>query len=274
MDIQSRQPQQFLTKASGYLKDYTHTLNPYMGCQFACTYCYVRRSPISLFSGKTWGDWVTAKTDEQLKFRKELQKNKAKGPFTVFMSSSTDPYQPLEKKYEMTRYLLSEMHDCPPDFLFIQTRSPLIQRDIDILQSYPGNFIVSMTVESDREDIIRHFTPKTPSIQSRLKTVDKLRAAHIPTQIAVAPVLPCTNQFGERLAKHVDRVTIDDYFMGDGSNGRRTQSLGIQSLYEDFDLQSWYHPDTYLHVLKLIQDAFPHDNIAISSNGFVPFQSN
>lgn len=56
MDIQSRQPQQFLTKASGYLKDYTHTLNPYMGCQFACTYCYVRRSPISLFSGKTWGD--------------------------------------------------------------------------------------------------------------------------------------------------------------------------------------------------------------------------
>lgn len=97
MDIQSRQPQQFLTKASGYLKDYTHTLNPYMGCQFACTYCYVRRSPISLFSGKTWGDWVTAKTDEQLKFRKELQKNKAKGPFTVFMSSSTDPYQPLEK---------------------------------------------------------------------------------------------------------------------------------------------------------------------------------
>lgn len=73
-----------------------------------------------------------------------------------------------------------------------------------------------MTVESDREDIIRHFTPKAPSIQSRLKTVDKLRAAHIPTQIAVAPVLPCTNQFGERLAKHVDRVTIDDYFMGMG----------------------------------------------------------
>lgn len=166
------------------------------------------------------------------------------------------------------------MHDCPPDFLFIQTRSPLIQRDIDILESYPGNFIVSVTVETDREDIIRHFTPKAPSIQSRLKTVDKLRAAQIPTQIAIAPVLPCTDQFAERLAEYVDRVTIDDYFMGDGSNGRRTHSLGIQSLYENLDLQSWYHPDAYLHVIKLMQDAFPHDNIAISREGFMPFQSN
>ncbi|HHU6751155.1 TPA: hypothetical protein ACUI23_001861 [Staphylococcus pseudintermedius] len=77
MAIQSRQPQQFLTKASNYLKDDAHTLNPCMGGQFACTYCYVRRSPFSLFSGKTWGDWVTAKTDELLKFRKELQKNKS-----------------------------------------------------------------------------------------------------------------------------------------------------------------------------------------------------
>ncbi|MEJ7252744.1 radical SAM protein, partial [Staphylococcus epidermidis] len=61
-------------------------------------------------------------------------------------------------------------------------------------------------------------------------------------------------------------------FMGDGSNGRRTQSLGIQSLYETLDLQSWYHPDAYLHVLKLMQDVFPHENIEISRDGFVPFQ--
>ncbi|REB90604.1 radical SAM protein, partial [Staphylococcus pseudintermedius] len=78
--------------------------------------------------------------------------------------------------------------------------------------------------------------------------------------------------FGELLAEHVDRVTIDDYFMCDGSNGRRTRSLGIQCLYVDFDLQYWSHPDAYLHVLKLMQDAFPHDNIAISSNDCVPFQ--
>ncbi|HHU6751154.1 TPA: hypothetical protein ACUI23_001860 [Staphylococcus pseudintermedius] len=65
--------------------------------------------------------------------------------------------------------------------------------------------------------------------------MDKLRVAHIPTQIAVAPVLPCTDQFAQRLAKHVDRVTINDDFMGDGAKGRRTQSLGIQALYKNFD---------------------------------------
>lgn len=68
------------------------------------------------------------------------------------------------------------------------TRRPLIQRDIDILQSYPGDFIVSITVETDREDIIFHFTPKAPSIQFHLKTVDKLRVAHIPIRIAIAPI--------------------------------------------------------------------------------------
>lgn len=270
MEINVKQPKQFLTKASGFLKDYTHTLNPYMGCQYACSYCYLRKSPISLFSGKNWGEWVTVKNNVNHQFQNELQHAKRKGSVTIFMSSSTDPYQPLEKKYEITRTLLTSMASHPPNFLFIQTRSPLIQRDIDILKTYPGRFIVSMTIETDREDMVRYFTPQAPSIQSRLNALKKLRQAGIPTQVAVAPLLPCTTNFPEILAQYTDDVTIDDYFMGDGSNGRRTESLGMRHMYQALHLEDWYQPDAYQYVLKLMQSRFSKTHISVSVDGFKP----
>lgn len=270
MDINFKQPHQFLTKASGYLADYTHTLNPYMGCQFGCRYCYVRKSPVSLFSGKTWGEWVTVKQNIADQFEKELIRAKKKGPVTIFMSSSTDPYQPIEKKYEVTRQLLKTMCHTPPDYLFIQTRGPLIQRDIDILSSYPGHFIVSMTIETDREDVIRQFTPHAPSIQSRLLTLSKLNNAHIPVQIAIAPILPCTPYFGERLKKYTHQVTIDDYFMGDGSKGRRTQSLNISNIYASMGEIDWFHRDAYQYVQNLMIQTFGSQNVLISIDGFKP----
>ncbi len=270
MDIEFRQPKQFLTKASGFLSDYTHTLNPYMGCQFGCHYCYVRKSPISLFSGKTWGEWVTVKEDMSNQFKKELLRAKQKGPTTLFMSSSTDPYQPIEKKYKVTRQLLEVMHETPPDFLFIQTRGTLIQRDIDLLSTYKGDFIVSMTIETDREEIIRHFTPHAPSIQARLSTLKKLKQAHIPVQVAVAPVLPCTDQFAELLKPYTDQVTVDDYFMGDGSNGRRTQSLNIENIYASIDEMDWFQRDAYQYVQNLMIQAFGKQNVSISVDGFKP----
>lgn len=270
MDIEYRQPKQFLTKASGFLANYTHTLNPYMGCQFGCQYCYVRKSPISLFSGKNWGEWVTIKQDVTNQFEKELRRAKQKGNVTIFMSSSTDPYQPLEKKHEITRHLLEVMAQTPPDFLFIQTRSPLIQRDIDILSRYPGKFIVSMTIETDREDIIRHFTPHAPSIKSRLLTLAKLKAANIPVQVAIAPVLPCTDDFAHILKPYTHQVTVDDYFMGDGSQGRRTNALGIDSIYKAIGEMSWYHPEAYQYVANMMKKTFGDGNVAISIEGFKP----
>ncbi|PTH61861.1 radical SAM protein [Staphylococcus agnetis] len=270
MDIEFRQPKQFLTKASGFLSDYTHTLNPYMGCQFGCHYCYVRKSPISLFSGKTWGEWVTVKEDMSNQFKKELLRAKQKGPTTLFMSSSTDPYQQIEKTYKVTRQLLEVMHETPPDFLFIQTRGTLIQRDIDLLSTYKGDFIVSMTIETDREEIIRHFTPHAPSIQARLSTLKKLKQAHIPVQVAVAPVLPCTDQFAELLKPYTDQVTVDDYFMGDGSNGRRTQSLNIENIYASIDEMDWFQRDAYQYVQNLMIQAFGKQNVSISVDGFKP----
>ena len=83
-----------------------------------------------------------------------------------------------------------------------------------------------MTIETDSETIRKHFTPKAPPIQARFNTLRKLSEAGIPIQVAIAPVLPSGEYFAEKLKSYVeriDRICIDDYFMGDGSGGKRTK---------------------------------------------------
>ena len=119
------------------------------------------------------GSWVDVKVESAAILRKELKRAKTKGPVTIFMSSSTDPYQPVEAKEEVTRALLEVMVSEPPDFLLVQTRSPLVRRDVDLLQQLGERVRVSMTVETDREEIRKHFTPSAPPIQARLKTLER-----------------------------------------------------------------------------------------------------
>lgn len=123
-----------LTEAKGYLDvGFTHSLNPYSGCAFSCRYCYVREMPIQRFKEIPWGEWLDIKTNAAENYRNEIIKLRRKNkPVNIFMSSATDPYQPIERKANITRAILAEMIENPPDFLQIQTRSPLITRDIDL----------------------------------------------------------------------------------------------------------------------------------------------
>jgi DNA repair photolyase len=268
--IQHKAPKRLLTPASGYLKGYTHTLNPYAGCAFGCTYCYVRKMPVALFRSEEWGTWVNIKNGAAELLRKELKKASEKGKVTIFMSSSTDPYQPVEAKEKITRSLLEVMAETPPDFLFLQTRSPLIARDLDLLKSFQHKILVSMTIETDREDIRKTFSPFAPPIQARMRTLKLIVDAGIPAQAAVSPLLPSTKEFAKKLSRIVKRVTIDDYFMGDGSNGRRTKSLGVQKIYEQIGEEKWYSETAYLQLVEMFRQEFEDKQIFISQSGFLP----
>jgi DNA repair photolyase len=123
-------PKTLMNKGTGFLSGYSHSLNPYTGCAFACSYCYVRQMPVSTFRNAEWGTWIDIKKDVEYTFQKELLRAKTKGPVTIFMSSSTDPYQSIEHKEKITQSLLKIMVENPPDFLLVQTRSPLVRRDI------------------------------------------------------------------------------------------------------------------------------------------------
>jgi DNA repair photolyase len=263
-------PKKLLNAASGYLAGYTHTLNPYTGCAFACSYCYVRQMPVSLFRGQTWGEWVDLKQHAATLLHKELLAAQRKGPVTIFMSSSTDPYQPVEFRAGITRSLLEVMIRVKPDFVLLQTRSPLVTRDIDLLQALGNSVRVSMTVETDREDIRKAFTPAAPPLAARMRALELLAQHGIPVQATIAPLLPCTDLFAEKLASLVDKVCLDDYFMGDGSKGRRTERIGVRSIYERLHLDEWYSKDATLRFKEQLQAYFPHDRIGISQAGFLP----
>ncbi|MBA4544323.1 MULTISPECIES: radical SAM protein [Thermoactinomyces] len=268
-DFFYKYPKRLLNKGTGFLSDYSYSLNPYTGCAFGCSYCYVRQMPVSLFRKEEWGSWVDIKKNAADLLHKELKRAKKQGKVTIFMSSSTDPYQPIEYKERVTRSLLEVMVENKPDFLFVQTRSPLVRRDIDLFLLLKDRVRISMTIETDREDMRKHFTPDAPPISARLKTLRLLSDAGVPTQATIAPVLPSSEEFPEKL-RLVDRVCVDDYFMGDGSGGKRTGKLGIFSVYKELGLEEWYDPSAYRIVYDRLKKVFSNDQIYLSKQGFSP----
>ncbi|MBA4493840.1 radical SAM protein [Paenactinomyces guangxiensis] len=241
-----------------------------MGCAFACSYCYVRRMPIALFRKQQWGTWVDIKEQAHEIFGKELKQAKKKGPVTIFMSSSTDPYQPVEYKEKVTRALVEVMTAEKPDFLFVQTRSPLVTRDIDLFTKLKDRIRISITVETDLEEIRKTFTPQAPPVRARLHALNKLREAGLPVQAAISPVLPFSGEFPKKLSEIVDRVCVDDYFKGDGSGGKRTERLGIREIYKSLNLQQWYNEQTINKTIGELNKVFDPSQICISRNGFLP----
>ncbi|WP_282939322.1 radical SAM protein [Paenibacillus sp. RC67] len=263
-------PKQLLNPASGYLTEYSHTLNPYTGCAFSCSYCYVREMPVAKFRAESWGTWVDIKEGAAALLAKELLKARRKGPVTIFMSSSTDPYQPVEYREQLTRSLLEVMVQEQPDFLLVQTRSPLVTRDIDLLLQMKDRVRISMTVETDLEPVRRAFTPAAPPLAARMKALKQLTDQGLDVQAAISPVLPSSDQFAERLAEVVDRVCIDDFFMGDGSLGKRTERLGIRRIYEQLGMSEWYDRSAYQRVLSDLRAHFPTNRVYVSQAGFLP----
>ncbi|KGR76340.1 SPL family radical SAM protein [Ureibacillus sinduriensis] len=270
MSIQIKEvlAKKILTEAKGYLDvGFTHSLNPYSGCAFACRYCYVREMPIQRFKEIPWGEWLDIKLNAAENVRNEIlalrRKNKA---INIFMSSATDPYQPIERKAKIVRGILEEMIKNPPDFLQIQTRSPLITRDIELLAKLNEKckVLVSMTVETDREDIKRLFAPHAPGIKLRIKALKELHDAGIRTQASISPVLPFTPDFPKVFEGIVDHIWIDTLTIGDGANGKRSERLGMPEIFEENGLAKWYRRDIHAAVEKYFKKVYPSEMIRVS----------
>jgi uncharacterized Fe-S cluster-containing radical SAM superfamily protein len=183
-----REVKQILTRTGGFLAGFTHSLQPYTGCEFSCVYCYVREMAVQKTNpfGLPWSEWIAPKTNAPELLRRVAERGRL-GEARIFCSSSTDPYTPQERRFELTRGCLEVMVRHPPAALVLQTRSPLVVRDAALLARLPRT-VASVTVTTDDEAVRRLLEPNSPAIERRLDALRRLRAAGVRTQAAVAPL--------------------------------------------------------------------------------------
>jgi DNA repair photolyase len=174
------------------LPDADYVVNPYTGCEFGCQYCYAS------FTGRfvnepvaNWGNYVYAKVNAVSLFEVELGRMRRAGRApSLLLSSVTDPYQGAEKKYRLTRGILEALAREPyPGVVGILTKSPLVLRDVDVLQSLPGAE-VGLTVTTTDDRLSRFLEVRAPLASRRLRTLAELHAAGIRTYAFVGPLLP------------------------------------------------------------------------------------
>ena len=185
-------------------KVYDYVINPYVGCQHACSYCYARF--MKRFSGhkEPWGKFVDVKINAADLLRVEVNKKKRA---RVWISGVCDPYQPLEAKYKLSRACLEILaqNDWP---VIVQTRSPLVLRDMDILKE-ARDFEVGLSVTTADDKIRKLFEPNAPPITERLRALDQLHRSGIKTYAMIAPILPGAEALANALEGKVDYILVD-----------------------------------------------------------------
>jgi len=262
-----REVSRILTPTGGYLRDFTHTLQPYAGCQFRCAYCYVREMTVQRANPYRlpWSEWIAPKTNAPERLLREAQCGVLAGA-RIFCSSATDPYTPIERQWRLTRGCLEVLVQHPPAFLTVQTRSPLVLRDVDLLARIP-TALASVTITTDDERVRRLLEPNAPSVALRVGALAKLRAAGVPTQVAVSPLLPCDPQRLARMLEPVaDRVVIDDFFRGDGAGGRRSRAALLQLRAAGY--AAWAEPGYADAAIEIFRKVLGAQRIGISAEGF------
>ncbi|MCU0494668.1 MAG: radical SAM protein [Chloroflexaceae bacterium] len=252
-----------LTESTGFMDGYDYTLNPYSGCTFGCSYCYAAFFVRDKAQQDTWGQWVRVK-DNALELLQRWRKKPLHGK-TIYMSSVTDPYQPLERDLLLTRSLLEELANYHKPRLVIQTRSQLVVRDLDLLQRF-GSVQVNMTVTTDDEAVRKAFEPHCSSIPARLKAIADIQAAGVATCITMTPLLPVADatSFAERLlATGVEKFVVQPFHPERGKfvAGTRDEALALCR-------ERGWTAARYREVLAVLRQQLPQ--LAEGKDGFAP----
>jgi len=192
------------------IEDVDYAINPYLGCQHGCVYCYARFMGRRGHLGEPWGSFVDVKTNALKRLAEELPRKK-RG--VVLLSSVTDPYQPLEGSWMLTRGCLKHLLDY--DFpINVQTKSTLVLRDLDLLQRF-SDCEVGFTVTTLDDKVRRIFEPEASPVAERLKALRTISETGIRTYAFLGPMLPYLSDrkleelLVELTSVGVDRILVD-----------------------------------------------------------------
>ena len=183
-----------LNRSTSTRMPFTWTINPYRGCEFACKYCYARYTHefMEMRDGLDFERKIYVKQHAADLLREELRHVKFGEDIAIGTGTATDPYQPAERKFEVTRGILEELARHTDLDIGIVTKSDLVLRDIDLLKNLSRNnrLFVNITVTTLKADLARILEPRAPRPDLRLDAVHRLVQAGIQAGVICAPVLP------------------------------------------------------------------------------------
>ncbi len=194
--IDRAEARSILSPVTGFLREagFTHSLTPARNCTFGCSYCYVPtmrvQAGLKPEDWRHWGEGTTFKSTAAELLRRAL----GRGPGQrIYCSPLTDPYQPAEEEGRAMPAILEAVAERAPAVFVVQTRGPLILRDVELLQKAARGtrLRVSFSVTTDREEVRRIFEPHCAPLAQRWETIRALRAAGIAVTATLAPLLPC-----------------------------------------------------------------------------------
>ncbi len=253
---------------------FDYSLNPYRGCSHACRYCYARES-------HTYLDLNVAEDFEEKLFVKEnlgsrLKEELRKVPLSsvIAIGTATDPYQPLEGHHQLARRALELLNESGHAFT-VTTKSPLIERDLDLLapMGQRGQVGVNISLLSTDKTLIRTLEPGTSPPRRRLEAIRRLKDAGIPVGVFVAPIIPGLSDQPQQLASLFEAIkdagadwamtsttrlsdAIRDYFIAQVASIDGTAAERLRSLYGEGAFVDAGYRRALLHLLESLYRRF------------------
>ena len=247
-----------LSPTTGFIAEagFTHSLTPARNCTFGCTYCYV---PTLRIQGglkpddwQRWGQFTTFKSNAADLLRHELREHQR-----IYCSPMVDPYQPAEEYERIMPRLLDVLLDTQPRVFVLQTRGPMILRDLERLGALARctTLRVSFSITTNREAVRKLYEPHCAPIAERLDVIRTLRDAGIETYATLAPLLPCDPE--ELALRTLDASGRD--LIGDPLHIRSAKPRGATTRDAAFRVsaaqshQEWFDPGFQAEIVERIQ---------------------
>jgi DNA repair photolyase len=236
-----------LSPVSGFLAEagFTHSLTPARNCTFGCLYCYVPTMRVQGGLQKDdwlhWGEFTTFKSNTA-----ELLARSLRPGHVIYCSPLTDPWQPAEATRQLMPDVLEAVIASPPKVFVIQTRGPLILRDLKLLTALKDrtSLRVSFSVTTDRDDVRRIFEPHCAPIGERWRTIQLLSDAGIETSVALAPILPCDPEalVEQAIACSRGPLVADPFHVRSVKRSGATTQAAAVAICERYGWADWLEP--------------------------------
>jgi len=228
-----------------------YSVNPYVGCVHGCRYCYVAGMPYVRTRCEEWGTFADAKVNAPEHVARGIRRL---SPGVLVIGVATDPYQPPEAEFRVTRGILEALAaaKAPGRGIDVRvlTKSPLVLRDVDLLRALGAE--VGLSVTTDSEDIRRIFEPGAPAIRERAEALRELKRAGLRTYAFVGPMLPMDpERLVGMLSGAVDRVVLD----------RMNYRWRVRDIYHAHDLAYALEEDFFLDTARELVELFAREGI-------------